>query len=352
MIVSEILRGLVLDKAADWDPVGLQLGDRDAEASSVGVCHEVTDRVVEEAQGLDLLITYHPLIFKPTRHLLSGSGPEGRAYRLIQSGVNVAVVHTAWDCAPGGAADALAERLGLANVSRFGLIEPGGRKKLVTFVPSEAVERVLKGLTAAGAGTIGNYRGCSFRSEGTGAFLPESGTSPTIGRVGEIKHVAEVRVEMLVQPSRVGAVVASLLATHPYEEPAFDLIDSISNAGFVGRIGDFQGTFEGLVAGLREKFGPEVRVAGRSSTGADRIAVLPGSGGAFVTEAAAAGADVFVTGDLSHHLMTEAVDLGMAAIDIGHAASEMPGVRALLDLVGKMVPDVIDLSPDPTPLSS
>lgn len=349
MIVAEILRGLVGDKAASWDPVGLQLGDADTEVNSVGVCHEVTDRVVEEAQGLDLLITYHPLLFRPIQRLRAGQGAEGRALQLIKQSVNLAVVHTAWDSAPGGTADALAGTVGLTEFRGFGLIEPALRKKLITFVPAEAADAVAGALAEAGAGTIGNYRGCSFRSEGLGVFRPEIGASPIVGKVGEEEKVGEVRLEMLLAPAEAGAAVAALLGSHPYEEPAFDLIDTVSNAGLIGRVGTLQSTFADLVETLRARLGNDLRIGSAARADVQRVAVLPGSGGSFVTEAAGSGADVYVTGDLSHHQMVAAMDRGMTAIDVGHAASEQPGVKALLDLVGKMVPDVIDLSYDPTP---
>ena len=68
-----------------------------------------------------------------------------------------------------------------------------------------------------------------------------------------------------------------------------------------------------------------------------------------LTEAAATGADVYLTGDLSHHQTTEGLDLGLALIDPGHVRTEGPGVRALLDAVRKIVPGAIDLIEDPTP---
>jgi putative NIF3 family GTP cyclohydrolase 1 type 2 len=76
---------------------------------------------------------------------------------------------------------------------------------------------------------------------------------------------------------------------------------------------------------------------------------VPGSGGTFVGEAKAAGASAFVTGDLSHYQTKEALDLGLATFDVGHARSEQPGVKALFDLVAKMVPEAMDLTFDPTP---
>lgn len=348
MLVSDVLRALTFDKAAGWDPTGLQFGDPQAEAKVIGVCHEVTERVVAESSGLDLLITYHPLLFKQQTRVIAGSGPGGRAHRLIRNGVSLAVIHTAWDAAPGGTADALAGALGLTNVVQLGLIEPAQRKKLVTFVPAEAVERVVAALVAAGAGTIGRYQGCSFRSEGIGAFVPGDGSSPTVGEVGDKREVPEVRLEMLLAPSGAGPAVSALLASHPYEEAAFDLVETVSNAGLIGRVGEHQGNLDELLDRIRQGLGTDPKVAGHHAK-SNRVAVLPGSGGSFLAEAAASGAGVFVTGDLSHHQMVEAVDRGLVAIDVGHAASERPGVKALLGLVGKMVGDVIDLTYDPTP---
>jgi dinuclear metal center YbgI/SA1388 family protein len=111
------------DTAAPWDPVGLQLGDPAATADVIGVCHEVTEAVVEriEDNPVDLLVTYHPLLFDPVNRVVGGPSPGGRAHRLIRAGVGIYVTHTDFDAAPGGAADALADELELRDVAPFGL---------------------------------------------------------------------------------------------------------------------------------------------------------------------------------------------------------------------------------------
>jgi dinuclear metal center YbgI/SA1388 family protein len=355
VLVGDVIRSLTFDKAASWDPVGLQLGDLEAEANAVAVCHEVTEQVMADTAPVDLLITYHPLLFGKVNKLVAGPGAAGRAYRLIRNEVSLAVVHTAWDVAPGGTADALAAELGLSDVRGFGLVEPPRQQKLITFVPPDALDAVSRALVSAGAGTIGRYRGCTFRSQGIGTFFPGMGAKPVSGRVGQEEEADELRLEVLVTPGGAGAAVAALLSVHPYEEPAFDLIETVSNAGMLGRIGTLRGGLDAVVATVNERFGPEARVSAPKtsgspdSTGKVRVAVVPGSGGSMVGDAAAAGADVLVTGDLSHHETIAALDAGMATIDVGHARSEQPGMRALLDLVGRMVPDVIDLTFDPTP---
>jgi dinuclear metal center YbgI/SA1388 family protein len=106
----------------EWDPTGLQLGDPNAPVDTVGVCHEVTEEVVSrmEDDPVDLLITYHPLLFAPTNRLLAGRSAGARSYRLIRAGVGLLVTHTDFDAAPGGTADALAGFFDLRDVEEFG----------------------------------------------------------------------------------------------------------------------------------------------------------------------------------------------------------------------------------------
>jgi len=95
--------------------------------------------------------------------------------------------------------------------------------KLVWFVPEPALDATRDAVFAAGAGRIGGYERCSWYTAGTGTFLRGEGTQPAIGEAGREERVAEYRVETLVPDDRVGAVVAALVAAHPYEEVAYDL---------------------------------------------------------------------------------------------------------------------------------
>ena len=98
-----------------------------------------------------------------------------------------------------------------------------GRHKLVWFVPEEALDATRDAVFAAGAGRIGDYERCSWYTAGTGTFLGGEGTEPTIGEVGREERTPELRVETVVPGELVPAVVAALLAAHPYEEVAYDL---------------------------------------------------------------------------------------------------------------------------------
>ena len=96
-------------------------------------------------------------------------------------------------------------------------------RKLVVFVPEEALDAVREAVFAAGAGRIGNYERCSWYTEGTGTFLGGEAAHPTVGERGREERVPELRLETVYPADREAEVVEALRAAHPYEEPAFDL---------------------------------------------------------------------------------------------------------------------------------
>jgi hypothetical protein len=101
-------------------------------------------------------------------------------------------------------------------------------RKLVVFVPREALDAVRAALFEAGAGRIGDYERCSWYTEGTGTFFGGEGTSPSVGQAGREERVAELRLETVFPATRQAAVVAALREAHPYEEPSFDIYELVS----------------------------------------------------------------------------------------------------------------------------
>ena len=99
----------------------------------------------------------------------------------------------------------------------------GGRRKLVVFVPAEALDALRDALFAAGAGRIGDYERCSWYAEGTGTFFGGVAPPPTLGERGREERVPELRLETVYPVEREADVVRALREAHPYEEPAFDL---------------------------------------------------------------------------------------------------------------------------------
>lgn len=96
--------------------------------------------------------------------------------------------------------------------------------KLIFYVPIADAQQVKQALFKAGAGKIGNYENCSFETPGIGQFLPMNGAKPALGAVGKLERVSELKVEMICIPEKIQLVIKVLKETHPYEEPAYEVI--------------------------------------------------------------------------------------------------------------------------------
>lgn len=100
-------------------------------------------------------------------------------------------------------------------------------RKLIVFVPREALDPVREALFAAGAGRIGGYERCSWYTQGTGTFLGGEETAPAVGEPGREERLSEVRLETVFPAERQAEVIAALRREHPYEEPAFDVYELV-----------------------------------------------------------------------------------------------------------------------------
>ncbi|MBQ2888784.1 MAG: Nif3-like dinuclear metal center hexameric protein [Firmicutes bacterium] len=105
--------------AAPWDNPGLLLGDAGAECGAVMVALDLTDSVFRQAEqaGCGLVITHHPFIFAAQKQVLAGRYEGDMILALAQKKIAAVACHTNWDNAPGGINYALAEALGLQNIT-------------------------------------------------------------------------------------------------------------------------------------------------------------------------------------------------------------------------------------------
>jgi len=96
--------------------------------------------------------------------------------------------------------------------------------KVVFFVPEHELERVKQACFGAGAGRYHQYEYCCWQTKGVGQFRPLTGSNPHIGQRGQLERVEEYRVEMICDEDIIDSVISALRATHPYEEPAYDVL--------------------------------------------------------------------------------------------------------------------------------
>ncbi len=328
--------------AESWDNVGLLAGDPAGQIKRILLTIDYTREVAEEGRrlGCDLVIAYHPPIFHPLKRLTAGN----IVFDAIARGVAIYSPHTALDVAEGGTNDVLCDVIGLEKRSPLKLAETKTMQlKLVTFVPEEAVEKVSTALFNAGAGRIGNYSSCSFRSTGTGTFFGEVGTSPAVGESGRLERAAEIRIETVVPLPRLSQVVQALRESHPYEEPAFDLnqLAAPPSGLGIGRIGNFPAAVERerVIQRLKTGLGlGHLLVAGPESGQVTCAAVCAGACGDLLDEAIKQKVEFYVTGEMRHHDAIKAAATGMTVVCTLHSNSERVTLTRLKERLERMLP--------------
>ena len=323
--------------AVEDDNCGLQVGSLHSSVSKALCAVDATGPVVERsiASGCDLLVTHHPLIAEPMSSLDTGGPPGSLVRRVIENSINVISCHTCADSSPGGLADVFAERLGLAGVEPIQPAEWVPLMKVVVFVPPESLEGISAAMADAGAGAIGKYRQCGFRSYGTGTFVPEEDAVPYTGEVGKLNLAEEVRLEMTVPPFLLKRVIKALLGRHPYEEAAYDVYRTENPVPWgLGRIGMLDeertlGDIKAELAGWCSS--PDPRLVGDPSREVRRVAVVPGAANSFVEPSRRLGAELLVAGEINYHMSLEADEAGLALICLGHYESERIFVPMMVD---------------------
>lgn len=320
--------------AQDWDAVGLVCGDPADVVHRVLLAVDATEAVVEEAlrTGVQALVVHHPLLLRGVTGLGADTPKGALLHRLVRGGCALFTAHTNADRADPGVSDALAAVLGLRVL---GPLEPEQLHwdKVVVTAPAGAdAQRVRAAVFAAGAGARGGYTEAAFTVTGRGQFRPGAGTHPAIGTVGALEQVAEEQVQVIAPRARRRAVVAALVAAHPYEEPAYDVVELAARPGprGLGRIGELAApeslrAFTSRVAAGLPATAWGVRAAGDPDAPVRTVAVCGGSGDSLLGTVSRLGVDAFVTADLRHHPADEHLRAGgPALVDVAHWASEQP----------------------------
>ena len=215
MLIKDLLNHIEtfapLALALDWDNVGLLLGDRSATVNKALVTLDVTPNAVDKAieRGCDLIVSHHPLIFRPLKSLT-----DPLLLKLAARGIAVICLHTNLDVAPYGVNHALADALGLQVTGRLSL-ETGNRWQHISVtVPPAKAEDVARAAFAAGAGRIGNYGSCSTRHPITGTFLPGQGARPQLEQPDAqgLSRVEEVELEFMADSLCLPQVLQAIRA--------------------------------------------------------------------------------------------------------------------------------------------
>lgn len=334
-ITTYLERFAPLSTAAEWDNVGLLLGDAQVPVERLLTCLTVTPEVVAEAvdKQVQLIVSHHPVLFRGAKKLSTHTSEGRLLLPLLRHGIAVYSPHTAFDNCAGGINAWIADQLQLERLQPLRPAEGPWRCKVVVFVPDSDLAKVSDAAFAAGAGIIGEYEQCSFRIPGTGTFFGREGTQPTVGTKGHREQVQELRLEMVVPEANVAAVIRAIRQAHSYEEPAYDIYPlKPEKQGGEGRIGELPQPLPliHLARNVKKVLNAEVvQIVGDKEKPVRKVALACGAAGEFLSDAARQNADVFLTGEVRFHDALAAQARGVALILPGHYASERPAVETL-----------------------
>lgn len=344
MIVKDVIDYLEslapLRSQEAFDNSGLIVGNPDAPISKALICLDSTEDVVDEAikEGCNLIIAHHPIVFKGLKSVTGKNYVERVVIKCIQNNIALYAIHTNLDNSRYGVNDEIGRRLGLVNL-RILVPKSEVLHKISVNVPTENRASVAQAMFEAGAGFIGNYKECSFYTEGIGTFTPTTVAKPYIGEQNKQESIQENRLEMLVSVYQLTPVINAMKANHPYEEVAYDIIalknaNSFEGAGMIGELKQEMKSIDFLKF-IKQQFNcGTIRYTDLVKSTIKTVAFCGGSGSFLLKDAIAQKADIYITGDFKYHEFFDAEDKLIIA-DIGHFESEQFTINLLNDILIK-----------------
>lgn len=343
-IISVIEDFAPLALQESFDNCGVQVGDVHKEAKGVLLTLDVTLEVIKEAidKKCNLIIAHHPITLSGIKSLTGASLAEKILIKAIENSITIYAAHTNMDSVKKGVSAVLANKIGLINQQ---ILNPVTNQlvKIVTFVPHQQAEEVRQAMFKAGAGHIGDYDSCSYNLKGEGTFKGGDSTNPFAGKAGKLHTESEIRIETVAPSYLKNKVINAIIASHPYEEPAFDIypLNNLWQTVGLGMVGDLKEEMNigDFLKHLKKTTGTEcIRHTQQASDTVKRVAVCGGSGSSLLKNAIAANADIFVTGDFKYHQFFDGINKIMIA-DIGHYESEQFIKGLFLEILTKKIPN-------------
>ena len=315
--------------AWEKDNTGLQVGAPGRDLENVFLCLELTESALREAvkKKCNFILTHHPLIFSPIKKLDFQNNPKSQLIeKLIKQNITLYAAHTNLDFTVGGVSFILAKALKLKNIS-FLENQVNNQFKIVVYIPETYLNDFSDALFEEGAGVIGNYKKCSFRTSGNGTFEGNKTSIPAIGKPMKFEVVPEIRLEILTDSWNLKKIISTILKNHPYEQPAYDIypLNNVNENFGSGAIGDLPDDllYDAFLDYVSENLNiSNFRYCRGRTEKVKRVALCGGSGSDLLNTAISKNADAFITADIKYHTFQEAEDK-ILMIDAGHYETEI-----------------------------
>ncbi|MBT8196226.1 MAG: Nif3-like dinuclear metal center hexameric protein [Bacteroidia bacterium] len=326
-----------------YDNSGLIVGSVNKEINAALIALDCIESTIDEAieKKCDVVVAHHPIVFSGLKRFNGSNYVERTIIKAIKNDIAIYAIHTNLDNVVTGVNAKICEKLQLVNTK---ILSPKKNefKKLVVFVPSEAKDNVLSALFSNGAGVIGNYAECSFQSNGTGTYTPDSNSNPYQGEAGKREQADEIRIETIIPVHAQSQIIGAMQNAHPYEEVAFDVypVEAVSQHIGSGMIGDLENEMDpkDFLAHLKNHMKTSsIRHTNLPDKKIKTVAVCGGSGSFLLNAAKGQKADIFITSDFKYHQFFDAENEIVIA-DIGHYESEQFTIELLYESIMEKFP--------------
>ncbi|KAL7373134.1 hypothetical protein ABVT39_028144 [Epinephelus coioides] len=327
--VLQVLEQLApLSLAESWDNVGLLVEpSKSGPVKSILLTNDLTDAVMEEAEAMscDLIISYHPPLFRPIKRLAQKDWKQRLAVRAVEARIAIFSPHTSWDSVKGGVNDWLVGGLGSGQVSVLSQALGGAshsHKLEFTVKSTEELNTVMEELMACDSDTAPQHS--VNRSDSSGIHVSVTCSEPALTPSVQtlLRHNApslSLSIMKLEKPPLPGHGQGRLSVL---DEP-------VTVATAIQKMKTHLG-----LSHLRLALGWGQTLESSVHT----VAVCAGSGASVLN---GVKADLYVTGEMSHHEVLDAVARGSNVILSDHSNSERGFLAVFRERLAVRLPDIV-----------
>ncbi len=319
-----------------YDNSGLLCGNPNSQVQNCLLSLDCTPQVVQEAidKNCQMIVSHHPILFSGLKSITGKNYVEQALLLAIKNDIALYACHTNLDNVHNGVNHLISSKLALQNTR---ILHKKGNtlSKICVYVPNQNLAFVNEAMQKSGAGNIGNYDYCSYSSSGQGTFRANSQANPYVGGINQIHTEPETKLEVLCPNHKINAVVKSMLAAHPYEEVAYDIVPLANQwqlgSGMIGELEtpmpeqDFLNHVKTAMQTEIIKYTPVNKTI-------KTVAVCGGSGSFLLSKAKAQKADAYISSDFKYHEYFDAENQVMIC-DIGHYETEKFTIEIFMQIL-------------------
>ena len=334
-IINSLEEWAPLSLAESFDNSGFQIGNYNQLIKKVLIAVDLDQATLDvlQKQRFDLVITHHPLLFKPISTINTEKSLGKIITFLIKNNISLYSMHTNLDFIQLGVNDALINAYGF-DPDQGKLIRPKPLAtwcKMIVYVPEENLNEFREKIFKQFPSKIGNYTSCSFFTIGEGSFKPLEGAEPYIGAINQFEKVKEIKFEFLIKKTEIQNCIDYVRMIHPYEEPAFDIFEEQFSLQKIGAAKYFKNSQKLALQELCKKY--PCQVSSKIQKEIDLIAFAPGNASYLAADFINKKIDLIVTGEMGYHEKSLLELNGIIVLELGHKESEefvLPNIKNFL----------------------